>query len=30
LEIAEQKCNETIKFARKEGFPLQVDIEKLK
>jgi len=30
LEIAEQKCNETIKFARKEGFPLQVDIEKIK
>ena len=30
LEIAEQKCSETIKFARNEGFSLQVDIEKLK
>ena len=30
LEIAEQKCSETIKFARSEGFPLQVDIEKTK
>lgn len=30
LEIAEQKCSETIRFARDQGFPLQVDIEKLK